>query len=254
MPEKFDPDNFAELLIAAHRSLTPLTSAQVGAGPSSLGDVDIIHTEVMHAIGPAGAFKTAQPEEGQQQIMAPIPKRHVRQSPAHFAANEMRLYGIELEIAFRIDKPFPYPEAADFEERLRASVSVVPVIEMVDSRIADQDGMTPLTKLADNQSNFGLVVGTPVTDWQGLELTAPQVEFTVNGTQTGPTAGMVPGGRSAFDVFKNFVANIGDYCGGLKVGHYVTCGAVSGLHFTDPGAKVIGKIAGIGDVSVTIGE
>ena len=122
------------------------------------------------------------------------------------------------------------------------------------SGIADRGGASALTKLADNQSNFGLVVGTPIKDWQHLDLTAPAVTFPVNGAQIGPTAGLVPGGHSAFEVLKGMVPNAYDYCGGLKVGHYVTCGALSGLHFTEAGAEVVGSIAGIGDVAVTIGK
>ena len=166
----------------------------------------------------------------------------------------MRLYGIELEIAFRIDRELPDRDAPDFEDRLREAVSVVPVIEMVDSRLYDMNAVTPLTKLADNQSGFGLVVGSPIADWQSLDITSPAVTFTVNGVQTGPTSGMVPGGHSAFEVLAGLVASVDDFCGGLSVGHYVTCGALTGLHFTEAGAAVEGSIAGIGDVSVTIGK
>lgn len=254
MPDNFDPYRFAKLLIAAHNSLQPLTNEDIGSGPTNIDDVDIIHTEVMRAIGPAGAFKTAYPEGRALQIMAPIPARFIRPSPARYEAAEMRLYGIELEIAFRIDSPVPDDDEPDFEQRLRDAVSLVPVIEMVDSRIADRDGASPLTKLADNQSNFGLVVGTPVKNWQHLDLTSPAVTFTVNGVQTGSTAGMVPGGHSAFEVLKGMVPNAYEYCGGLKVGQYVTCGALTGLHFTEAGAEVAGSIAGIGDVAVTIGS
>ena len=254
MPDTFEPYRFAKLLIEAHKTLTPLTNEQIAGGPVILDDVDIIHAEVMRAIGPVGGFKTAYPEGRAPQIMAPIPARHVRPSPAIFTANEMRLYGIEIEIAFRIDSPVPDDDEPNFDQRLRDAVSVVPVIEMVDSRIADRDGASALTKLADNQSNFGLVFGTPIKDWQHLDLTAPTVSLTVNGVQTGPTKGLVPGGHSAFDVLKGMVPNAYDYCGGLKVGHYVTCGALSGLHFTEAGAEIVGSIAGIGDVSVTIGK
>jgi 2-keto-4-pentenoate hydratase len=254
MPDTFDPDRFAAMLVTAHKTLTPLTAEQVGTGPSSLAEVGVIHSEVMHEIGPAGAFKTAYPDGDNRQIMAPIPDRHVRQSPARYDASEMRLYGIEIEIAFRIDRDLPSPEDPEFENRLRDAVSVVPAIEMVDSRIADHEGQSALTKLADNQMNFGLVVGAPVKEWWALNLTTPAVSFTVDGRQIGPTEGMVPGGHSAFDVLAGLVSVAGDYCGGLKVGQYVTCGAVTGLHWTKAGTEIKGTIEGIGDVAVTIAK
>lgn len=254
MSDTFDPHHMATLLIAAHQNLEPISTDKIGGGPTTIDEVNIIQAEVMRAVGPAGGFKTAYPDGDAAQIMAPIPKKFIRPSPAHYDANEMRLYGIEIEIAFRIDRELPLPEDDDFENRLRAAVSVVPAIEMVDSRLADREGAAGLLKLADNQTGFGLVVGEPISVWSDLDLVAPAVTFTVNGEQLGSTSGTVPGGVSAFEVLKGMVANIGEHCGGLAPGHYVTTGALSGLFWTEKGARVSGSIEGIGDVAVTIGD
>ena len=166
----------------------------------------------------------------------------------------MRVYGIEIELAFRIDSELPKLGQPDYDKRLRDAVSVVAAIEMVDSRVADLDGISPLTKLADNQSGFGLVVGKPVKDFSRLNLTNPAVTFTVNGTQTGPAAGQIPGTDDAFQVLKDFLEVVRGHCGGLAPGMYVTTGALSGLHWTEKGVEVAGSIEGLGDVAVTIGS
>ncbi len=186
--------------------------------------------------------------------MAPIPAAHVRPSPAHYAAAGMRLCGIELEIAFRIDADLPSLDAADYDARLRAAVSAVPAIEMVDTRLADHENVSPMIKLSDNQFGFGLVVGQPIKDFSRLNLSNPEIAFSVDGVQTGATVGQVPGDADAFQVLKDFLEVVGDHCGGLKPGMYVTTGALSGLFWTEKNIAVDGSIAGFGDVRVTVGD
>ena len=88
----------------------------------------------------------------------------------------------------------------------------------------------------------------------GLNLTDPQIAFRVDGVQIGTTAGQVPGEVDAFQVLKDCLEVVGNHCGGLKPGMFVTTGSLSGLFWIAKGAEVRGSIAGLGDVTVTIGE
>jgi 2-keto-4-pentenoate hydratase len=254
MTETFDAELFATRLIAAHHSHVPVSPDDIGAGPQRPQEAFAVQAAVMRELGANGGFKTSRPDASKPSIMAPIPARFVRPSPAHYEAAEMRRYGIEIEIAFRIDSAVPALGDADYEARLRAAVSVVAAIEMVDSRLADLEGASAMIKLADNQSGFGLVVGKPVKDFSGLNLTNPAITFTVNGVQTGPTGGQVPGTVDAFHVLKDVLEIIGDHCGGLQPGMYVTTGALSGLFWIDKSARIEGSIDGLGEVTSTIGD
>ena len=251
MGDAFDAGQLAKRIVAAHRGGALLEVETIGGLPQSFADAFAVQSQVMAELGAVGAYKTSNAAPGDPVVLAPIPADYVRPSPARYEAGEMRRVGIELEIAFQIDRPLPEVNASNFEEALRASVSVVPVIEMVDTRLADVDGAPPLLKMADNQSGFGLVVGMPVVDWDGLDLSQPAITFTVDGEQVGTTNGQVPGG-DAFSAFAGLVRAIGDHCGGLAVGQVVTTGSLSGLHWIERGVEVKGSIAGLGSVTVTV--
>lgn len=253
MSAGFDAKVLAGKLLAVRRGAEPLMLDAAGPLPGTFDDALAVQRVVMADLGAAGGFKTANVAAGEPVPMAPIPVSNVRLSPAHYDGSEMRRVGIELEIAFRIDRPLPSPEAADFEMQLRAAVSVLPAIEMVDTRLADVENAPPLLKLADMQSGFGLVAGEPVADWASLNVENPAIAFTVDGRQIGTTAGQVPGGN-AFAALAGFVRAAGNHCGGLQVGQYVTTGSLSGLHWITHGCEVAGRIEGIGDVSVSIGH
>lgn len=254
MANAFDIQQLANDFVAAHQTRVALSPQKVGDGPQSVADALAVQAAVAPKLGSIGGFKTSRPDPALPSIMAPIPAQFVRSSPAHYEAAEMRLYGIEIELAFRIDSAVPIPGTADYDDKLRAAVSAVAAIEMVDSRLSDREGASDLVKLADNQSGFGLVVGEPVKDFSALNLTDPAITFIVNGEQTGPTAGQIPGPVDAFQVLKDFLEVVRDHCGGVQPGMYVTTGALSGLFWTEKGARVVGSIEGLGEVAVTIGR
>lgn len=251
MSERFDAQQLAERIVSAYRGGALLEIKTIGAIPQSFDEAFAVQQRVMQALGDVGGYKTANAAPGEPVVLAPIPAANVRPSPARFKADEMRRVGIELEIAFQIERPLPDLNASNFEEALRASVSAVPVIEMVDTRLADVEGAPALLKMADNQSGFGLVVGVPVIEWSKLDLAQPSITLTVNGDQVGTTAGQVPGG-DAFSAFAALVQVIGGHCGGLTVGQVVTTGSLSGLHWIEKGADVKGTVAGLGSVTVTV--
>ncbi len=248
----FDAQNLADHLVGAHRSHVALKASEIAAEPADLTDIYAVQQRVADQLGPVGGFKIGRWADGRF-MMAPIPSANIRKSPARFDGDELRVVGIELEIAFLVTGELPRPDAADFDARLCRAVSVVPAIEIVDSRLADLAGSSDYLKLADNQSGYGLVVGAPIANWQDLELTAGPITLTVNGVQTGPTRGKVPGGGSAFDMLKGLLGIVGSHCGGLRQGSYVTTGALSGLFWIDRASEVTGSIDGFGDVAVEIG-
>jgi len=253
MSDSFDPAKLAAGFVAAHRTQKPVAIAEIGTGPQRIENAYAVQAGVMRALGANGGFKTSRPDKAEPNVMAPIPAIHIRPSPAHYEAAEMRLCGIEIEIAFRIDEELPNPAVPDYEAQLRRAVSAVPAIEMVDTRIAEHESAGAMTKLADNRFGFGLVLGHPVKAFDRLNLTDPAISFEVDGVQIGPAAGRIPGDVDAFQVLKDFLAVVGDHCGGVKPGMYVTTGALSGLHWTTKGVDVRGSIAGLGDVAVTVG-
>ena len=248
-----DSAGFAQAVLTARATGKLIERRDLSGEPTTLHEAYAVHRAVMREIGPVGAFKTSREPDGQQ-IMAPIAADGVRPSGASFSGDELNLAGIELEIAFRLDAKLPPPQADDFDDRLRASVVAVPVIEVVDTRLAFHETCHPMAKLADNQFNAGLVVGAPIKDWWDLNLDNPAHTFKAADVVVSEGERPVPGGRGAFAVLQGFARAVGDHCGGLQAGQYVTTGALSGLIWIDKGTHVIGHIDGLGSVDVMIGD
>ncbi|HUS95912.1 MAG TPA: fumarylacetoacetate hydrolase family protein [Hyphomicrobiaceae bacterium] len=249
MAQNYDPRVFSSRLLEARNRKLGFTPVATDLPPSTPDEAYAVQAEVMAQLGPAGAFKTGRTSPDGPQVMAPIDAYGVRLSPAVFTADEMRLVGIELEIAFRIDGPIPDPDAAGFRQALWRAVSVLPVLEVVDSRLADHKTPDAFAKLADNQFNTGLVLGGAVALTEEIELMSPAVDFHATSGVLGRGRAAVPGGN-AFDTFADFVCMVGGHCGGLRAGQVVTTGALTGLHWIAKGETVRGTIEGLGSVEV----
>lgn len=242
-----------DLLRAAHGGGRKLNGADLDNAVADFGAAYRIQDAVTRGLGTVGAFKTGRKAAGETPIMAPILANRVRRSPARFSRSELDLIGIELEVAFRVDRALPDPGDGDFADRARGCVSPLVAIEVVDSRLADHESADPLWKLADNQINAGLVYGEPAGDWTGMDLSRVTASLEVAGETIFDGVAAVPGG-DAFDVFCAFARIVGDHCGGLQPGHMVTTGSVTGLRFIEFGQPVHGQIEGLGAVRVDFPE
>ena len=253
MADRSPEDVVIDLLRAAHQGGRKLIGTDLENAVVNLEAAYRIQDAVTRALGPVGAFKTGRKSADDTPIMAPILADRVRRSPARFSRSELGLVGIELEVAFRVDRVLPDPADADFADRTRGCVSPMAAIEVVDSRLIDHQSADPLWKLADNQINAGLVYGEPVGDWIDMDFSRVAARLEVAGETIFDGIASVPGG-DAFGVFCAFARLVGDHCGGLQPGHLVTTGSVTGLRFIAFGQPVQGWIEGLGAVQVDFPE
>lgn len=243
-------ETLAECLLRARRGGPPVAASDMQPSDITEHDAYRIQAAVGAASGPVGAWKTGRKSPDAVPIMAPIFAATLRRSPAVFRPGELRLIGLEVEIAFRVDAELPPSHQADFEARAAERVSALAAIEVVDTRFADWEAAAPMWRLADNQINGGLVVGDPVPDWRGLDVETAAATLTVDGRRLVCGRVPVPGG-SAFRTFCAFARRVGDHCGGLRVGHVVTTGSLTGMEFVERGAEVLGEVSGLGQVAVS---
>jgi 2-keto-4-pentenoate hydratase len=239
----------ADKLLEARKRGRGISGETPGTGPASLEEAYAVQRLVADELGAVGAFKTGRKAPGDTPIMAPVPASMVRASPARFRPGELALIGIELEVAFLVREPLPRADDPQFAERARACVSPLAAIEIIDSRLQDFEAAGDLWKLADAQVNGGFVYGEPVDDWGDLDLATLEVRLDIDGITVDDGPANVPGG-DAFDVFCAFAQLVGDHCGGLVPGQYVTTGTLTPMRFIEPGRQVTGHVAGLGTVSV----
>src|SRR6185312_8318035 len=96
-------------------------------------------------------------------------------SPAKLAAGRMPLRGVEGEVAFRFISDLPARSTPYSREEIRAALTAIPVIEIVDSRFEDFQGTGVLDRLADRMSNGGLIVGTATAGADARDLSTLRV-------------------------------------------------------------------------------
>lgn len=240
-------DFWADGIVQARQRSTPF--APTGPKPTDLADAYYIQSTVAAQMGPVGGFKTARKGDAPP-IMAPIFADDIVPSGADVAMSE--LLGIELEVGFEIIGDCPESLATLSVPDLTQLLRPVAVIELVDARVKGPSADDPVVKLADNQINAGLAVGTFAPDWDGSDFGTLQARMQAGDDVILDGQATVPGG-SALETFAALNRQIGGHCGGLKRGQIVITGSLHPLVYYPAGTKVAGWIEGIGTVSVNLG-
>lgn len=239
-------DAFADALVSAHR--TGIRHSPKGAALVTAQDAYSVQERVVLALGGVGGFKTVAAPD-QRPPMAPIPAAMTFASGARVAMIDK--IALELEVGWQIIAPLPAASADDFDAALVRSIRPVPVIELVATRLRGPFADDPLLKLADLQLNHAVIVGAPLSDWDGRDYQTVTARLEANGTEILNGETRVPGG-SALGTFRAFVQHVGTHCGGLCVGQVVITGSLAPAEWISAAARVHGQITGLGDVHVTL--
>jgi 2-keto-4-pentenoate hydratase len=235
----------ARLLVEARRGAA-IAGLPEPYHPTSYDDAYAIQDAVADRLGAVvGGWKVGAATETDAAFCAPIYAPMIRPSPAHYGPNELKIIGIEAEIAFRLGTDLPARAAPYQRAEIMAGAQMVPAIEVVDSRYQNLRSIDKLGMLADNFSNGGLVYGAPVAGWEGLDLSLPQITITADGEFFAETT--LPQPRDPVAIVLAF-AEIMRGRGGAKAGTIVTTGSFTGLVFTKPGTRIIADFGALGRV------
>jgi len=255
--QETDVQNIAARLVAARRSrllkdTLDTEDPDVDAAPQTLEDAYHIQRAVVDQTGAIGGWKTGADTASAVPIAAPIFADDIYASGKTLKPGSMRLIGLEVEVAFRIGRDLPNRSNPYSQgEFLDAVETMVPLIELVDSRLRDFEQAGPLWKLSDNQINSGLVIGDPVENWSQLDLKSLRAILSVDQTVIKDSHGWnypdTPAGLAT-----RFVNAFGEHLGGIRAGQIVTTGSLTGIDFIDTGATVVADLESVGRVVVTI--
>ncbi len=247
----FTPDDAARHLIAAwrggarplHRDIEPPDRASAFA----------VQDATVRALGPVGGWKVGARSPEAEPTCAPLPLAGIHRSGHTLAPGEASLRGIELELGVRlgrdVDTTGPGWSRADLVAAIEA---VFPVIEFVDTRLADWRNSSPLAQLADLQSHGALVIGADAAlPPHQANLCTLEAFLAFDGQPTATTAG----GNPAGDVWRllEWLARHCQHRGmPLRAGQVVTTGSCTGMLFAPAGAKVVGQLQGLGTLELTV--
>ncbi|HUC72998.1 MAG TPA: 2-keto-4-pentenoate hydratase [Stellaceae bacterium] len=242
----------AARLLCAARGGKPIAELPAECRPQSDADAYQIQDAVARRLGETiGGWKVGAASPTTAAFCAPIFARMIRPSPAAYTAGELRLIGIEGEIAFRLGRDLPSRAAPYEAAEVTAGATLHPAIEIVDSRYTDFRSLGRASILADNFSNGGLVWGAAVPNWEALDLVRTEMRVTED---------VKPLADSAMGVARDPVAALVDFAnltrtrGGAKAGMFVTTGSWTGMVFTRHGTKITADFGPLGRVDIAFAE
>ncbi len=239
----------ARLLCEARASARPIDELPAPCRPNSDGDAYQIQDAVIARLGEAvGGWKIGVASEAADGFCAPILARMIRPGPATYTAAELRLIGIEGELALRLGRDLPPRDKPYERDEVIAGASLHPAIEVVDSRFPDPRLLARPVMLADNYGNGGLVYGAAVPDWQQRDLAATKMAITADGRPfADSSAGVKRDPAAALVEFANLMRSRG----GAKAGSFITTGSWTGLEFTRRGARIVADFGPLGRIEIT---
>ncbi len=242
----------ARLLAEARRSGRPLDSLPRELAPATVADAYAIQDAVAQALGGVAGWKVGAKAPDAEPTCAPLPAVRVFASPKRFTPAELRLRGIEVEIAVRLGRDLPPRDRPYTPDDVAAAVaSVHPAIELVESRFVDFRTTDPIAVLADSNSNGAIVHGPPGPARMPVDQTRQPVHLRFGADEVVRAVG----GNPAGDVWRllAWLANhCAARCGGLRTGDLVTTGSCTGMLFAEPGTHVVADLAGLGRVEVLV--
>lgn len=249
-------NDLAQYLIDARREHRLIETLSADALPPDAATAYAIQQKVIAGLGTTtGGWKIGARSPGGEAAGAPIPATAVYESPARLERGLFFRVLIELEIAFRFGHTIaPRSEAYARDEVLSLVGSVLPAIEIVDSRFGGWPNVAPLAQLADAQNNGALVIGHPVS-YSGFARTfdfvAPELELSFDGRSLVPEAPGNPAGdpRELLVWFVNHCAAMGIT---IEPGWTVTTGSYVGAHRIEGPGAVHAHIDGLGEVEVSL--
>ncbi|MBS8263987.1 2-keto-4-pentenoate hydratase [Mesobacillus boroniphilus] len=155
---------------------------------------------------------------------------------------------IEAEIGFILGEDLKGPNVT-FLDVLMATKSLVPTLEIIDSRIADwKIGL--IDTVADNGSSAMVVVGEQMTDINGIDLRSVGMTLSKNGEMVATGSGAAALGHPAHAIA--WLANkLHEFGITLKAGELILPGALSAAIAVEAGDTVSAQFGPAGSVSVT---
>ncbi len=175
----------------------------------------------------------------------------VHRSPATVKAGDFFMRVIEPEFAFQMAYDLPSRDKEYTKEEVsRAVDSLLPAIEIVDSRFDDWTTVGGLSLIADNGCNAGWVYGQPRKNWLDFDLSKHEVELYVNGSaiRKGRGDNVMDHPLNVLIWLANTLSQHGK---GLKAGNFISTGITCEVYLAQQGDQILADFGPIGSVELS---
>jgi 2-keto-4-pentenoate hydratase len=247
------PVQAAALLVEARQSGHRMADLPEDSSPTDIEQAYAIQDATVRQLGTVGGWKVSPMRLGAPPNCAPIAASLIHASPAHFVYGTASTPEVEVEVAVRLgcDLP-PRGTAYEADEMRAAIVSLHPAIEILSSRFTDRKAVSPLTALADIQSNAAVVIGMGLQDWQEVELGRVVMRLRIAGEECAATEGG-PDTSNVLAALAWLANHVAARCGGLRAGDVVITGARLGpCAVARRPTEIEADVAGLGIVEIVV--
>lgn len=192
------------------------------------------------ALGMSGPFK------------GPIFSAFAHASPARLRRDGFFACVVEAEIAVRLGEDIGgHPYLPERDVLMHAIEAVLPSIEVADSRFTDFMNLPPAAILADAGFAGAWIHGTPVTDWNDIDLPALQVRLLSGGEEVRTGSGSRVMG-DPLHALSLLVADLGRDGRKLRAGQVVSTGTCTLPYMAKAGETLVADFGPLGQVSLTL--
>lgn len=220
--------------------------------PRDRGEAYAIQDETLGRLGPVGGWKVSA-RDGEGPACAPLPAEGLLPAPVRLGGPAWRLRGVQLEVAFRLRRDLPARPGRppyDADEVAQALGSVMPAVELVESRLDDWLAAGREAQLADLLSHGALVLGREQRfEPRWLQLGRAEARLRFNDTVVANTVGGHPTGDVG-----TLLAWLANHCVArgrpLQAGQVLTTGSCTGMVFASAGDAVQAEIGGLSPVAL----
>jgi 2-keto-4-pentenoate hydratase len=255
-------DATARAFLDAHRSRTRYVPLDAALRSAPLDEAYRIQDALHRLMAGAGwgeiaGWKIALTSKAMQQMTGvdqpaagAIFSKVVHPSPARVDVGDYHHLGVEFEVAVRLADDLPAGGAPWTRASVAGRVEAcMPALELVEDGNADYKTLDAFTLVAQNAWNGGVVVGSPVTAWRGVDLESTVTRCWINGEPGGQ-------GRTGDALGHPFeavawLANLLNRRGRMiRRGMIVMTGSSITTKFPAPSDRVRFAIDGLGEVTL----
>lgn len=243
----------AAILLAKARLQGPsFKELPAEARPVTFADAAAIQNETAKILGEKIAAYKVAGVDPETVTWGAILASRLLPHPAQLPAAAVPLLGVEGEIAHRLDVDLEPSHRMLTLDQFDEMTTVVPAIEVVDTRFLSYTDAPAMDRNADFMSNGALVYGDPWPNSEATDFTKLPITISSSGAVLSETVG----GHSAIDSRLPALAffrsrHRPDH---VPRGTIITTGTYTGLKFVKPGDTVSVAFAGYGALEITFTE
>jgi len=255
----------AEYVAKQYEASQPIDIMVQDFAPHSIEEAYAVQATFLQLLaatkGPVGGYKIASTNPATRQrtgVSGPcasgIFARHIYNSPATLNSTDYHQFCIECEVGVRLASdlsasgtPYTRSNVSDAIESLTVA------FELIDRRESASGfgEFAPDIKSISTISNAGAVLGSPVTDWRGIDLAASRGTMTINGERVSEGQGSNVMGHplEALAWLANLKVEQGN---ALKAGMLILTGTLTGLMPLTSGDTATIAIDGLGEAHLKL--